>query len=91
MNPTNTRSEDQEPGVAHPAPPLVKPRKPVSSGLLLAHALAAGGNRLILPTPAPTRERTPEEQELAEAISRDNLCAAEAKRLRRQQRNLKKR
>ena len=89
----DTKSEEQEPGVEHSAPPLVKPRKPVSSGLLLAHVLAAGGmgNRLVLPTPEAPRERTPEEQELAEAISRDNLCAAEAKRLRRQQRNLKKR
>lgn len=33
-------------------------------------------------------QRTPEEQERAEAISASNLSAAEAKRLRRQQRNL---
>lgn len=87
----DTKPEDQEPGAERSAPPLVKPRKPTTSSLLLAHALAAGGNRLILPTPAAPRELTPEEQELSDAISRDRLSAAEAKRLRRQQRNLKKR
>lgn len=75
------------PAVLEPSPvPDKQPSEPPGHATMLAKALANGykpARQVVEPV------RSPEEQEVAAAVSREHLSAAERKRQRRQERNLR--